>query len=131
MVNQKFIVDYLYCEMRWSGHLSYTIGCSYDRQRELEDFYKAMSFLTGQPLIKEYGRPFERDIVESCTDFGKWFYFDWFRVKFYKKGTMHFEFTDINIWYRFNQIAAKHKGWAIGSVSQCKAHKVWRDIQKP
>lgn len=131
MVNQKFIVDSLSCEMRWSNHLSYTIGCSYDRQRELEDFYKAMSFLTGQPLIKEYGRPFERDIVESCTDFGKWFFFDWFRVKFYKKGTMHFEFTDINIWYRFNQVAAKHKGWAIGSVSQCKARKVWRDIQKP
>lgn len=29
------------------------------------------------------------------------------------------------------EATAKHKGWAIGSVSQCKARKVWRDIQKP
>ena len=37
-----------------------------------------------------------------------------------------------NIFNRdFYTIAAKHKGWAIGSVSQCKARKVWRDIQKP
>ena len=131
MVNQKFIVDGLRCEKRWNGHLSYSIGHSYDRSGKMEDFYKAMSFLTGQPLKEDCYRPFRSQIVESCTDTGEWFYFDWFRVKFYKKGTMHFEFTDINIWYRFNQIAAKHKGWAIGSVSQCKARKVWRDIQKP
>ena len=130
MVNQKFIVDGLNCET-WKGYLSYNFCAYYSREREMEDFYKAMSFLTRQPLSKDYGRPFEQQIVNSCDDFGKWFYFDWFRVKFYKKGTMHFEFTDINIWYRFNQIAAKHKGWAIGSVSQCKARKVWRDIQKP
>ena len=131
MVNQKFIVNGLSCEKRWNGHLSYSIGHSYDRSGKMEDFYKAMSFLTGQPLKEDCYRPFRSQIVESCTDTGEWFYFDWFRVKFYKKGTMHFEFTDINIWYRFNQIAAKHKGWAIGSVSQCKARKVWRDIQKP
>lgn len=131
MVNQKFIVDVLSCEKRWNGHLSYSIGHSYDRSGKMEDFYKAMSFLTGQPLKEDCYRPFRSQIVESCTDTGEWFYFDWFRVKFYKKGTMHFEFTDINIWYRFNQIAAKHKGWAIGSVSQCKARKVWRDIKKP
>lgn len=131
MVNQKFIVDGLSCDKRWNGHLSYSIGHSYDRSGKMEDFYKAMSFLTGQPLKEDCYRPFRSQIVESCTDTGEWFYFDWFRVKFYKKGTMHFEFTDINIWYRFNQIAAKHKGWAIGSVSQCKARKVWRDIKKP
>ena len=131
MVNQKFIIDGLRCEKRWNGHLSYSIGHSYDRSGKMEDFYKAMSFLTGQPLKEDCYRPFRSQIVESCTDTGEWFYFDWFRVKFYKKGTMHFEFTDINIWYRFNQVAAKHKGWAIGSVSQCKARKVWRDIQKP
>lgn len=131
MVNQKFIVDGMSCEKRWNGHLSYSIGHSYDRSGKMEDFYKAMSFLTGQPLKEDCFRPFRSQIVESCDNLGEWFYFDWFRVKFYKKGTMHFEFTDINIWYRFNQVAAKHKGWAIGSVSQCKARKVWRDIQKP
>lgn len=131
MVNQKFIVDNLDCEMVFRGYLDYSLYASDSRQREMEDFYKAMSFLNGTPLPDEYGRPFNATVVRHCTDFGKWFYFDWFRVKFYKKGTMHFEFTDINIWYRFNQVAAKHKGWAIGSVSQCKARKVWRDIQKP
>ena len=131
MVNQKFIVDNLDCEMNYREYLDYSFYASDSRKREMEDFYKAMSFLNGTPLPDEYGRPFNATVVRHCTDFGKWFYFDWFRVKFYKKGTMHFEFTDINIWYRFNQVAAKHKGWAIGSVSQCKARKVWRDIQKP
>lgn len=131
MVNQKFIVDNLDCEMNYREYLDYGFYASDRRKREMEDFYKAMSFLSGTPLPDEYGRPFNATVVRHCTDFGKWFYFDWFRVKFYKKGTMHFEFTDINIWYRFNQVAAKHKGWAIGSVSQCKDRKVWRDIQKP
>ena len=25
--------------------------------------------------------PFNATVVRHCTDFGKWFYFDWFRVK--------------------------------------------------
>lgn len=35
----------------------------------------------------------------------------YFRVTFYKKGTMHVEFTNEDALYRFNLFAAKDKGW--------------------
>ena len=95
----------------------------------MNDFYKAMLFLSEKIDEENIYDRFKEDVVTQCKDFGVWHQFDWFRVKFFKKGTMHFEFTDIDVWYRFNQIAAKHKGWSIGSVSQCKARKVWRDIK--
>lgn len=144
MVNQKFIVDGMH--MVWdrgrffnpktgqyeeNPHLrtdwmygSYTL-------EKVEDLYKALCFVSGKKYDDKHNRAFECDVIHNCDDFGTWFYFDWFRVKFYKKGTMHFEFTDINVWYRFNQIAAQAKGWKLGSQTQCKSRKVWREIQKP
>lgn len=132
MVNQRFIVNGLDCS--WSsydGHLSYSYTAWYSSRDKMEDLYKALSFVCGKPINEDVYRPFEEDVVKSCTTYGEWFYFDWFRVRFYKKGTMHFEFTDINVWYRFNQIAAQAKGWKIGSQGACKRNRMWRDIKKP
>ena len=56
MVNQKFIVDCLDCEMNYREYLDYSFYASDSRKREMEDFYKAMSFLNGTPLPDEYGR---------------------------------------------------------------------------
>lgn len=144
MVNQKFIVDGM--------HVEYTSGRTYDYKQgkyvenphlqtswsygrgnieKMEDLYKALCFVSGKSYTDKYDRAFVNDVLHGCNDFGKWFYFDWFRVKFYKKGTMHFEFTDINVWYKFNQIAAQAKGWKLGSQTQCKSRKVWRDIETP
>jgi hypothetical protein len=36
-----------------------------------------------------------------------------FRLRGYKKGTMHFEFVDENVWMEFNRRVAKIKGWVI------------------
>ena len=130
MINQKFIVDCLHTEVEtYGGNLRYTYYCNETRRHQMNDFYKAMLFLSGKIDEENIYDRFKEDVVTQCKDFGVWHQFEWFRVKFFKKGTMHFEFTDINVWYRFNQIAAKHKGWSIGSVSQCKAWKVWRDIK--
>lgn len=136
MVNQRFIVDGMDCEYdinhRTHEHnLCFAIMSSYTRRDQIEDFYKALSFVCGKPLNEDIYRPFENEVVTHCEDFGTWYYFDWFRVRFYKKGTMHFEFTDMNVWYRFNQIAAQAKGWQIGSRKDCKVRKVWRDIKRP
>ncbi|WP_438823232.1 DUF4942 domain-containing protein, partial [Prevotella histicola] len=37
----------------------------------------------------------------------------YFRIKAFKKGTMHFEFLDENIWMKFNQEVAKLRGWVL------------------
>ena len=140
MINQKFIVDGMNCESHSgyeykdgkridSRYLSYSIFCTWERRKnEMNDLYKALSFVCGKKINEAMYNPFENEVVKKCEDFGTWYQFDWFRVKFFKKGTMHFEFTDINVWYRFNQIAAKAKGWRIGSMTQCKTRKMWRDV---
>lgn len=123
MVNQKFIVDYFETRI-WDHHLY--CSSSYSLQK-MEDLYKALSFVAGKPIDSKIYNPFERNIIEKCRDFGTWYQFDWFRVKFYKKGTMHFQFTDINVWYRFNQIAAEAKGWKIGSQTNTRK-QMWKDV---
>lgn len=144
MVNQKFIVDYMTteysrCEV-WNeetGKYDKNIGTHLtdhymgSRLDTVEDLYKAICFVSGKKIDERLHSPFKYAVLHQCTEHGTWFYFDWFRVKFYKKGTMHFEFTDINVWYRFNQIAAQAKGWKLGSQTQCKSRKVWRDIETP
>ena len=37
-----------------------------------------------------------------------------FRVRVYKKGTLHAEFKDEQTWVKFNQTAAKAKGFPVG-----------------
>ena len=36
-----------------------------------------------------------------------------FRIRGYKKGTMHFEFLDDEVWAKFNIEVAKIKGWQL------------------
>jgi len=51
---------------------------------------------------------------DSKTPWGEWVQWnEFFRVRGYKKGTMHFEFVDENVWMEFNRRVAKIKGWAI------------------
>ncbi|GGA92551.1 DUF4942 domain-containing protein [Puia dinghuensis] len=45
--------------------------------------------------------------------YGEWFEWAYFRVKAYKKGSMHFEFKDENIWVEFNKRIARLKGFPL------------------
>lgn len=45
--------------------------------------------------------------------YGEWFEWGYFRIKAYKKGTVHFEFKDENLWATFNQRVAKLKGYPL------------------
>jgi hypothetical protein len=38
-------------------------------------------------------------------------YKGFFRIRGYKKGTMHFEFLDEEVWAKFNQAVADIRGW--------------------
>lgn len=57
------------------------------------------------------GWPFELVHIEPI--YGEWFDWTFFRLKAFKKGTMHFEFKDENIWGLFNQRVAKIKGYPL------------------
>lgn len=47
------------------------------------------------------------------TEWGQWFDWEFFEVRGYKKGTMHFKFKDINVWARFNQEVSRIKGYPL------------------
>lgn len=51
------------------------------------------------------------EIVELNNEWGEWIEWSFFRVKGFKKGTMHFEFQDENLWRKFNQRVAEIRGW--------------------
>lgn len=46
-------------------------------------------------------------------EWGKWFYWEFFQIRCYKKGTIHFQFKDEQVWGRFNQEVARIKGYPL------------------
>ena len=59
-----------------------------------------------------------RFLEEDVKEYGKWREFGWYRVKFFKKCTMHFEFIGEEgekIWALLNQTVAKKRGWWVGN----------------
>ena len=116
MVNRRFICDGMTdYDTRWSS-LCQRVGIHYgDRRDKIEDIAKALCYLTGQEW-KEIGYLIDA-INKQKPAWGEWFEWGFFRCRGYKKGTMHFEFIDENVWARFNQEVAKSRGWKIGSTT--------------
>lgn len=114
MVNRKFIVNYMceydsrwpnpYVDIRYSGNID-----------ELDDVCKALCYLTGRNY-DEVGTLWTK-VREERPYWGTWFEWGFFRCKGFKKGTMHFEFLDEDVWWKFNQAVAKERGWTIGKKS--------------
>lgn len=42
-----------------------------------------------------------------------WYEFGFFEVKFFKKGTMHIKFKDLNEWYLLNKAYGELKGFTL------------------
>ena len=112
MVNKKFIVpDMTDYDARFSCIRNY-VGLKYSsNEYKIQDVVKALCYLMG----KDY------DSIKSLSTFlndrrmsyGTWFEWAFFRVKGFKKGTMHFEFLDEKVWETFNRAVAKQRGWVL------------------
>lgn len=53
------------------------------------------------------------EIEDSPVTYGNLFDWGYFQVRAYKKGTMHFQFKDPELWARLNQRIAKLKGYPL------------------
>jgi predicted RNA methylase len=115
--------------------LSYITGDNYGDKVSLEDFLQYRYFLVkdGKYINDPYYDNIEVKIKERDQNkildrqrhhpgseiehneilWGKWFNWGYFKVRAYKKGTMHFEFKDEKIWGMFNQRVAKLKGYPL------------------
>lgn len=119
MINRKFIVPYMtdydvryrtlneYISLNYSGNVT-----------RIEDVIKALCYITGTNYDKITNL---RDFVyRNNLSYGTWYEWSFFRIKGFKKGTMHFEFTDEEVWIRFNQQVAKQRGWVLPKKSKRK-----------
>ena len=109
MVNRRFIVPWM-CEGSSYGYANPTVRITYEGRGRLDDVNKALCFVTGQrfeDIPDLYA--FERDKAH----WGEWYEWGFFKIRFYKKGTVHCEFLDEDVWMRFNAEVARIKGWAL------------------
>ena len=110
MVNKKFIVPYMtsYNSHYPTDYIRLSYSC-YEQQ--IEDVVKALCYITGTDYEKQMS--LNSFIDDTRKNWGKWYKWGFFRIKAFKKGTMHFEFLDENIWMNFNKEVAKLRGWVL------------------
>ena len=52
-------------------------------------------------------------MFDNNPEWGQWYQWnEFFKIRGYKKGTMHFEFVDEDVWANFNIAVAKYRGWS-------------------
>lgn len=109
MINKRFIIPYMgNYDSRWpSSYVEISYG---GHERDIEDLIKALDYLTGGIGENVNLRTHMR---ECKIPWGQWTYWSYFKVKGYKKGTMHFEFQREEDWAIVNQAVAKVRGWEL------------------
>lgn len=109
MVNKKFIVPYM-CSIGFSGYVDI------EEKTSLYDITKALCNMMGYDFNQfMLGLDFYQ--LRKYIVFGQWYNWGFFRIKCFKKGTMHLEFLDEEVWYKFNLTVAKVRGWSLPAMS--------------
>jgi hypothetical protein len=60
-----------------------------------------------------YEKGIKNEVIDHEPVYGEWFEWAYFRCKAFKKGSMHFEFKDEDLWGKFNQRISKLKGYPL------------------
>ena len=136
--------------------LCYVTGDNYDDMIELNQFLRYRYFLVTEDgkFVREYKDDPSMAHVKTCSDdkerlnwhkenlpgskilevdkqWGQWFEWSYFRIRAYKKGTIHFEFKDEDVWARFNQRVAKIKGYPLPEKKAQTAYQERQNGRKP
>lgn len=121
MIKSKFILPYV-CDYdtRWPSE---TVKIHYRYGDELQDIVKALCFLSGTDYSTEYKDTLRGFCNENRVPFGEWAQWGFFRIKGFKKRSMHFEFIDEDLWRKFNQRVAEIRGWQNMVVHTTKGRK--------
>lgn len=105
MLNRKIIINRA-VNISWK---SYQI--SYNLQRDyLDDLIKVMCNLTG--VDYNTTKPTHNWIDKEWTT-NTWYEVDFFEIKFFKKGTLHLKFKDVDQWKLLNRSYGKVKGFTL------------------
>lgn len=71
------------------------------------------------------------EIQFNKLEWGKWFEWSYFKIRAYKKGTVHFEFKDEKVWAMFNHRVAKLKGYPLPEKREQTKYQARQNGQKP
>lgn len=125
MVNRKFIVPNLaYYDARYPSSYVDSGWQSISNWGKIEDVEKALCHLTGTPYPNDCAKTIRNQFRTSNALWGEWFECGlFFRCKAFKKGTVHFEFKDEDVWMKFNAAVAKAKGWNFIGTNSKNAKK--------
>lgn len=118
MVNKKFIVPHIFTYDHYGTKEHYLhIGFNAYGRNKLNDVCKALEYISGK---KELMSMFDC-IDNNRLEWGKWHHYGgFFRFKGFKKGTMHVEFLDDDLWMLFNRRVAEIRGWELPKKSEKK-----------
>jgi len=113
MVNRRFIIPYLAgYDPRWPSDTVKESFSAYTYWSKLDDVEKALCYLIGQRYECDFHDNLRARFIDAQAKWGEWFDLgQFFRARAYKKGTVHFEFKDEEIWMKFNAAVARIKGW--------------------
>ena len=119
MLNKRFIRPYM-AELAYSDPKKVRLQTYGGQWDEIQDLIKALCFITGRP-IEEVRTP-ER-INENQYWPGDWHDWGFFLFRPYKKGTVHFEFKDQEVWAALNARYARIKGQVLPDQLRTKRRK--------
>jgi predicted RNA methylase len=106
MLNRRFIRPYM-AELAYSEPRKVRIKSYGGQWDEIQDLIKALCFITGRS-IEEVRLP--EQFGENQYWPGDWHDWGFFLFRPYKKGTVHFEFKDQEVWAALNARYARIKG---------------------
>lgn len=112
MLNKKFIVDYVI-----GGYMGFEIKYDSRGANHMDDLTKVLCNITGNNYdsigtLYRFNYKKNHDKAFSIES-NVWYEWGFFELKFFKKGTMHVKFKNIDDWYLLNQSYAKLKGFSL------------------
>lgn len=112
MLNKKFIVEGVI-----GGYMGFEIKYDSYAVKRMDDLTKVLCNLTGTNYDEvgglyrfNYKKNFDKAFDLEPNTWYKWGFFE---VKFFKKGTMHVKFNNVEDWYILNRAYAELKGFQL------------------
>lgn len=119
-INHK-VITRLNAYSSWNGGYD----PDYNVKEKLSDIEKALSYLASKPI--DHSLLNERLHTSRLTGTTRKIQLEYFTVSFFKKGTCHIEFTDMDLLKKFNLYGSQKKGWLPPVYGHKKYNEMNRD----
>lgn len=131
LLGKKFIFPWMIDTEKWSWNKYNARLRSSSNAEIIEDLIKALCYLTGDNY--DNFDSLHSFIGKDNLPYGEWKEWSYFKIKGFKKGTMHFEFKDVKLWEMFNQRVGMLKGYPLYESAPDKrtARQKEKDEQQP